>query len=156
MCTIHIIVAMTSDRVIGCKGQLPWDLPADLQLFRQHTLNKTVLMGKNTYLSIGHPLSQRNNIIISRTIQASDDMSVADSFSKGIDLAKKTGRDIYCIGGVEIYRQALPITHYLHISWVENDFDGDCYFPKFDLNEWREISRKSHDGFTHCSYTRKS
>ena len=72
MSHIHIIVAMTKDLVIGDKGQLPWHLPEDLKLFRHLTLNKSVLMGRATYHSIGQPLSQRNNIVISRTLAATE------------------------------------------------------------------------------------
>lgn len=153
---VHIIVAMTQDRVIGNAGRLPWDLPEDLHLFRQQTINKTVLMGRTTYLSIGHPLPQRNNIVISRTLTATAGISVCRSFAEGLTLAKSLAKDIFCIGGAEIYRQALPIADILHISWVEDNFSGDCFFPSFDLRDWCETTSQSCSGFIHCTYTRKN
>lgn len=153
---IHIITAMTKDLVIGDKGRLPWSIPEDLKLFRQQTINKTVLMGRTTYLSIGQPLSQRNNIVISRTLSEIDGVSVCNNFAEGITLAKRFGKDIFCIGGEEIYRQALPIANYLHISWVENNISGDCFFPQFDLEEWCETSRLAYSGFFHCTYARRN
>ncbi len=155
MPAIHIIVAMTEMRVIGRAGDLPWALPEDLQLFRQQTINNTVLMGRTTYLSIGHALPQRNNIVISRTLKAPDDVSICRSFAEGITLAQRFAKDIFCIGGAEVYRQALPIADWLHISWVEDNFSGDCYFPQFDLDDWYETERQTCSGFVHCTYTRK-
>ena len=146
---------MTRDRVIGNTGRLPWTLPEDLQLFRQQTINNTVLMGRTTYLSIGHSLPDRNNIVISRTLPATAGVSVCSSFAEGIKLAKRLDKNIFCIGGAEIYRQALPIADVLHISWVESDFTGDCFFPLFDLCEWHETTRQNYSGFIHCTYTRR-
>ena len=156
MSRIHIIVAMTQDRVIGNAQQLPWSLTEDLQLFRQQTINKTVLMGRTTYQSIGHSLPQRNNIVISRTLTTATGASVCRSFVEGINLAKSFKKDIFCIGGAEIYRQTLPIADLLHISWVEGNFSGDCSFPSFDLEAWCETARQNYTGFTHCTYSRKN
>ena len=156
MSAIHIIVAMTQKRVIGNAGHLPWILPEDLQQFRQHTINHTVLMGRATYLSIGHALPQRNNIVISRSLKTTDAISICSSFAEGIDLAQSFAKDIFCIGGAEIYRQALPIADLLHISWVKNNFSGDCLFPPFDLSEWQEATRQNYADFIHCTYTRKN
>ena len=146
---------MTSDRVIAKNGRIPWDIPADIQLFRQQTINKTVLMGRTTYQSIGHPLPQRNNIVLSRTLAATEGVYISQSFTEGINLAQSFATDIYCIGGAEVYRQALPIADVMHISWVQNNFSGDCFFPRFDQHEWQEISRQQHPGFIYCTYRRK-
>ena len=154
MPAIHIIVAMTKDLVIGRNKQIPWRIPEDLDLFRQLTINQTVLMGRATYLSIGRPLTQRNNIVISQSLPKTEGVKICNSFSEGITLAKSIGKDVFCIGGEEIYRQALLIADSLHISWVEENISGDRFFPLFDLKEWHETARQLYSGFIHCSYTR--
>ena len=156
MPAIHIIVAMTKDLVIGNNGQIPWRLPEDLDLFRQMTINQTVLMGRTTYTSIGRPLAQRNNIVISQTLPDTGEITLCNSFTEGITLGKNMKKDIFCIGGKEVYRQALLIADSLHISWVEGNISGDRYFPLFDLSEWHETARQPYPGFVHCSYTRKN
>jgi dihydrofolate reductase len=152
---IHILVAMTQEGVIGSQGQLPWMLPEDLQLFRQLTVGKTVLMGRITYQSIGQPLAHRHNIVISKTLPKTKGIEICSSFSEGIHLAQSFSQDIFCIGGVKIYQQALAIAKKLDVSWVENNASGDCFFPEFDLNEWDETERRVFSGFVHCSYVRK-
>jgi len=152
---IQIIVAMTRDRVIGEKGELPWNLPHDLKLFRQLTIGKTVLMGRTTYQSIGKPLAQRRNIVISRSLAVTQGIELCRTFSEGVNLARSFGHDIFCIGGVEIYRQALPLAERLHISWVDGAFSGDSLFPEFELSDWSETDRRSYTGFTYSTYLRK-
>lgn len=155
MPVIHIIVAMTKNLVIGYNGQIPWNLPEELDLFRQLTINQTVLMGRTTYTGIGRPLAQRHNIVISQTLQKTEGITICNTFAEGVTLGKSIGKDVFCIGGVEIYRKALPIADSLHISWIEEKISGDRFFPVFDLSEWHETTRQPYPGFVYCSYTRK-
>ena len=153
---IHIIVAMNKKRVIGNKGNIPWELPQDLKLFRQLTIGQTVLMGRTTYQSIGQPLAQRQNIVISRSLPETEGIEICSSFAEGIKLANTFSGDIYCIGGRDIYKQALEIAEKLHISWVDSDACGDCFFPGFNLNDWAKTAEQEYPGFIHRTYIRKN
>lgn len=156
MPSIHILVAMTRERIIGNKGRIPWSIPKDMQLFRQLTVGKTVLMGRETYQSIGQPLPERHNIVISGRLPQTKGINVCNNFAAGIALAQTFKQDIFCIGGAKIYREALNIAQSLHISWVEEDVAGDCVFPEYDLNAWTETERRPFSGFVHCTYIRKN
>ena len=153
---LHIIVAMTDDRLIGHNNSIPWDLPEDMQLFRQLTLGNTVIMGKKTFNSIGQPLAGRHNIIISSTAATRDIIHLCRSFDEGLKLADSFGHDIFCIGGRGIYQAALPLAATLHISWVAGKFCGDTFFPDFDMTAWQEFSRRDYDGFCYVCYQRKN
>lgn len=154
MSAIHIIVAMTRDRVIGYRGEIPWSHPEDLQLFRKLTLGHTVIMGRTTYESIGHPLSSRNNIVISRTLRETDGLTICSNFGEGVESAKSLPNEIFMIGGAKIYKEALAIADTLHISWVEDNIAGDCFFPVYDEGDWQENYRQDFPGFTYCRYSR--
>jgi dihydrofolate reductase len=112
-------------------------------------------MGKSTYQSIGHPLPERHNIVISSTLLPIAGIEICPTFSAGINLAKTLSKDIFCIGGAKIYRQALTIAEVLHISWVGNNYSGDCYFPEIDLTQWQETDSRDYPEFVHCTYIRK-
>jgi dihydrofolate reductase len=152
---IHIVVAMTRNRLIGNCGNLPWSLPEDLKLFKALTMGQTLIMGRRTHVSIGRALPERNNIVISSKAVPVDAVESFPSFDEGIERAVDIGSEIFCIGGREIYRAALPMAKHLHISWVSDDFEGETFFPEFDLNDWQEISRTSYKDFTHVTYNKK-
>jgi len=152
---IHIIVAMTENRVIGYRGGLPWKLPEDLELFKQLTLGAAVIMGRTTFESIGGALAGRANLVVSRHDIAAEGIVSCRTFSEALVQAGSDNRSIFCIGGAEIYRAALPLADILHISWVEGDYEGDTLFPAFDPEDWQEINRMPFTGFTHVTYRRK-
>jgi dihydrofolate reductase len=152
--TIAIIVAMTSEGVIGAQNGLPWNLPEDLQLFKRKTFGKTVIMGRKTHESIGRPLPGRHNIVLSQTPVNLTGVHVCKSFIEGLAAAVFYGQPVFVIGGAELYKKALQVATELHISWVEEKMKGDIYFPPFDLNDWRVVSVKEHSGFKHIHYHR--
>lgn len=152
---IHIIVAMTSDLLIGNAGKLPWTLPEDLHLFKKKTIGNTVIMGRKTYTGIGKVLADRNNIVITSKTVTDNSVESFSSFDEGVRRAVDIGAKIFCIGGREIFAAALPLATELHISWVEGDYEGNTYFPGFNLDNWQETNRSCHAGFTHISYKRK-
>jgi dihydrofolate reductase len=152
---LHIIVAMTNERLIGVGGTLPWELPDDLQLFKHMTMGHTVIMGRKTFASIGAPLPGRKNIIISSSHLANADIEIFDSFAEALAKAESLNQKIFCIGGKEIYAEALPLATHLHISWIQGDFSGDTYFPDFDISKWQEQQQQVFNGFTHITYLRK-
>jgi dihydrofolate reductase len=152
---IAIIVAMTAERVIGKNGTLPWHLPEDLKLFKQRTTGTTVIMGRKTYESIGRPLPHRNNIVVSSTAQDIPDVTVCRSVPEALAAAEKFGVDISVIGGASIYKEALPYTDALIISWVKENYEGDTYFPAWNIDEWEVAYKEDHGAFETVTYTRK-
>jgi dihydrofolate reductase len=142
MSKISIIVAMSQNSVIGFKNELPWHISEDLKNFRKITLNHSVIMGRKTYDSIGKPLKDRCNIVISRdTSLKIDGVEVVDSLKKAISKTNKLS-EVFIIGGEQIYSIALPIATHMYITKVDGIFDGDAFFPDYIQDEWKEISRE--------------
>jgi len=142
-----IIAALSSNRIIGRKNALPWHLSADLRRFKRLTHGKAVLMGRKTHASIGRPLPGRENIVISRN----HDLRIAGchlcaSLGEALDLAHRLcpGSPPMVIGGGQLYRQALPLAGWLHLTRVHAEIVGDTHFPDFDPGEWREFRREDH------------
>jgi dihydrofolate reductase len=152
--TIAIIVAMTRNGVIGQAGRLPWDLPADRRLFRQLTTGNTVIMGRLTFASLPGALAERHNLVVSRTSQRLPGATVCPGFRDALAVGGRLGRPIFVIGGVELYRQALPIADTLYVSWVDGDYPGDRHFPPFDQAAWQPVATTAYPGFQHVVYRR--
>jgi len=139
---ISIIVAMSQNSVIGLRNELPWHISEDLKNFKKITLNHSVIMGRKTYDSIGKPLKDRNNIVISRdTSLKIDGVEVVNSLEKAI-LKTDESSEIFIIGGQQIYSIALPLATHMYITKVNGIFDGDAFFPDYVEDEWREIARE--------------
>jgi len=153
--TVSLIAAMTEDRVIGQGNTLPWDLPEDLQIFKKLTVGNTVIMGRKTFDSIGKPLPERFNIVLSRELGQGPGVQICPNFSEGLISAAKHQKPIFIIGGAELYRKALPIASEMHISWIEQKVPGDVFFPDFDLSEWTVLQETNYPGFTYIHYRRK-
>jgi len=146
---------MTRDRVIGLGDRLPWDLPEDLLLFKRLTIGKTVVMGRKTYESLGQPLPERRNIVLSRTLTDLPGVMVCKSLTEGLETGSQFSQPVFIIGGAEVYQKALPMASVLHISWVKRSFHGDVYFPEFDLAEWTEVEEQDYPGFRYVNYLRR-
>ncbi|MBI3576081.1 MAG: type 3 dihydrofolate reductase [Gammaproteobacteria bacterium] len=142
---ISIIAALAENRVIGVNNTLPWRLPNDLKHFRRLTTGHAIILGRKNYESIGKPLPERTNIVITRNRDfRATGCLVAHSLDEALTLA---GNDpeIFVIGGAEIYRAALARTNRLYLTRVHATIAGDTHFPEFDETEWREISRERHE-----------
>lgn len=141
---LSIIVAMDDKQLIGKDNALPWHLPADLAYFKKTTTSKTVLMGRKTYESIGFPLPNRRNIIISRnkSFQAKG-CEVVDSIDSALALTKNDD-EVMIMGGASFYEQMLPSADRLYITQIEGEFEGDTHFPKFNRNDFLKTFRESH------------
>jgi dihydrofolate reductase len=150
-----IIVAMTASRVIGRDGKMPWHIPGDLQLFKSLTFGQTVVMGRKTFESIGRPLSNRANIVVSRTMEPKPRVEVCATFGDAVRKAEGLGRDIFFIGGAAVYQQALAIADEMRVSWIKSDQPGDAFFPEFDRSSWEKVSEQDYPDFTHAAYQRK-
>jgi dihydrofolate reductase len=139
---ISIIVAMSQNSVIGLRNELPWHISEDLKNFKKITLNHSVIMGRKTYYSIGKPLKDRKNIVISRdTSLKIDGVEVVNSLEKAI-LKTDESSEIFIIGGQQIYSITLPLATHMYITKVNGIFDGDAFFPDYVEDEWREIARE--------------
>ena len=136
---ISIIAGMDKNRLIGQGNRLPWRLPADMKHFRRHTLGKPVLMGRKTFESIGKPLPKRTNIILTRDRgYSAEGCIVAHSIEEALDTAR-TCDEIMIIGGASIYVLFLPRAHRLYLTYIHDCFEGDIYFPTFNLADWQEV-----------------
>ena len=141
---LSLIVAIARNGVIGRDNDLPWHLPADLQFFKRTTSGHTIILGRRNYESIGRPLPDRTNIVITRDKNyKAEGCLVAHSIDEAITLAGDD-EEIFVIGGAQIYAQALDRVERMYITEVDTDVEGDVLFPKFDKTQWRECSRESH------------
>jgi dihydrofolate reductase len=138
---IAIVVAMADNRVIGRDNRLPWHLPADLRHFRQVTVGKPVLMGRKTHESIGRPLPERTNIVVTRDRSyEAPGCVVVHSIESAIEAAGGH-EEVMLIGGTDLYRQLLPKADRIYMTLVHAAFEGDARFPELDEREWREVER---------------
>ena len=135
-----MIVAMSANNVIGVANQLPWHLPEDLKHFKKHTINKPIIMGRNTFDSIGRALPERDNIVLSRTQQLSHDQiflanNKSDALRMAEDFAKSRGsEEIMIVGGEQIYRMFFDDVSRIYVTLVDLIIDGDAFFPVIDLS----------------------
>jgi dihydrofolate reductase len=140
---VALIAAVARNGVIGAGNRLPWRLSEDLKRFRALTSGHSVIMGRKTWDSIGKPLPDRQNIVVSRqsglTLAGA---SVAHTLEHALEIAIRPD-PIFVIGGEELYRCALPLADILYLTEIERDFDGDARFPAFDRAAWREVARET-------------
>ena len=142
MRNISLIVAMSQNSVIGLNNQLPWHIPEDLKNFKKITLNHCVIMGRKTYDSIGKPLKDRRNIVISRNNSLLiNGVEVVNSLDKAISMVDDSS-EIFIIGGEQIYTISLSLATHLYITKVNANYKGDAFFPDFIQNDWREVGRE--------------
>ena len=139
---ISIIVAMSQNSVIGLNNQLPWYISEDLKNFKKTTLNHCVIMGRKTFDSIGKPLKDRRNIVISRDNSLLiDGVEVVNSLYKAISIVEDSS-EIFIIGGEQIYTISLPLATHLYVTKVNGDYKGDAFFPDYIKDEWKEVARE--------------
>jgi dihydrofolate reductase len=130
---IKAIVAMAENRVIGNAGSIPWHLPEDFKFFKATTMGHAILMGRKTYESIGKPLPGRENIVLSRTMSETPGVTIIRSIDELKELENKLdGRDLFVIGGEEIYRLLLSKVQELYVTKVPQTIKGDTHFPEFE------------------------
>jgi len=155
---INVIVAMTKSRVIGKDGTLPWHLSEDLKLFKAHTTGNIVIMGRKTFDSIGRPLPNRRNIVVSKSIKDNEKIAGVDYYpdlEHAIAAAQDGDGRIFIIGGASIYHQMIEKADRLYISLVDGEYEGDTYFPEIKDELWKVVATEPHTGFTLKIYERK-
>lgn len=158
MSALVLVAAVARNGVIGNGNALPWHIPGELRHFRAVTVDHAVIMGRKTFDSIGKPLAQRRNIVVTRDRSwAREGCERAGSIDEAIALARATDSAPRVIGGAEIYRAAMPLATELILTEIDRDYKGDARFPTVDPAEFREVKRVAHSepGVTFCWYARR-
>ena len=146
---ISLIAAIGKNRELGKDNKLIWHIPADLKYFHDKTKNHTVIMGRNTYESIGRPLPNRTNIVLSRNLDLEiSDCIIADSLKKALKIASEREKEeIYIIGGAKVYADSLAVADKLYLTIVDASSEADVYFPEYTnfklIHESEEFSFKN-------------
>ncbi|NYT59004.1 dihydrofolate reductase [Alcaligenaceae bacterium] len=161
--TIQLVVAYSNNRVIGRDNALPWRLPSDLAHFKRVTLGHPIVMGRNTWISLGRPLPGRPNLVISRNPEyQAEGASVHPSLNAALGACADTGADKICIiGGEQVFRHALDIADEIIATEIKSDIEGDTFFPALDALIWQESERLSQPeenglAFDFVTYRRRS
>ncbi|MFR9558396.1 MAG: dihydrofolate reductase [Rikenellaceae bacterium] len=132
---INIIVAIAQNGVIGGNNTLLWHISEDLQNFKRITSGHPVIMGRKTYESLGRPLPNRQNIVITRQDIEIEGCSIVHSLPEALAMFTAE-QEVFIIGGAEIYREGLQLAHKMYITRVHHDYEGDTSFPEYDTNDW--------------------
>jgi len=142
--SVNAIAAMSKNRVIGCDNRLPWRLPEDMRFFKEKTTGHPVIMGRKTFESFKGPLPNRENIVLTRNRNFSmEGVRVFSDLAEALEAYKD--KDVFVIGGAEIYALAMPFTQRIYLTVIEREFVGDTFFPEipkdFKLIEARRSSQ---------------
>jgi dihydrofolate reductase len=141
---ISIIVAVAQNGVIGDKNSLLWHISEDMRFFKRTTSGHPVIMGRKTYESLGRPLPNRTNVVISRTMGEIEGCTVVHSLEEAIALFPAE-EEVFVIGGAQIYALALDVADRFYLTRVGHDYEGDTSLPKWDESEWQLISREAYE-----------
>ena len=139
---ISMIAAMDKNRLIGNGAHIPWQMLVDRRHFRDRTVGKPVVMGRKTFETLKRPLGRRHNIILTRNTgyQVPKSCSLAHSVADVLEICKDVEELMVC-GGAPIYEVFLPLANRLYLTQIHATFEGDVYFPEFNVTDWKEIKR---------------
>jgi len=141
---VTIMAAIAANNALGKDNQLIWHLPADLKRFKKTTLNHAVIVGRKTYESLGKPLPNRTNIIITRDKNYQvEGCVIVNSLKAALKAALKVDENPFILGGAEIYKQAMQFADILDITFVHHQFEADVFFPEIDKTIWKETSSEN-------------
>ncbi|OLZ41220.1 dihydrofolate reductase [Natrinema saccharevitans] len=161
------IVAVADNGVIGKDGDMPWHIPADLQHFKEATMDHPVIMGRVTYEGIletlGEPLPGRTTVVLtSRDLETPEGAVAANGLEAALERGERAARErhdgadrIFVAGGATVYEEFLPALDRLIVTEVHDDPEGDTSFPEWDRTEWDVVSRDDRDGFAFLEYVRQ-
>ena len=158
MALITHLVAMSNNRVIGVNNDLPWKLSADLKHFKEYTIGKPILMGRKTFESIGRPLPQRVNVVISRSISNIDGAHVFNKIDEGIKFAQeynkknKLNDEVIVIGGAQIFLETISKIDKLVLTKVDCNIEGDVFYPEINLSSYLKKNILNHTKDTENQY----
>ena len=139
---ISLIAAFAEERVIGKDGKIPWTLKEDLKHFRNKTEGFSVVMGRKTYESIGVPLPNRLNIVMTRNPKKLEGVKEVTNKEKALEIASSYSNEVFIIGGEKIYEEFLPLATKMYLTKIDIKTKGDAFFPKWNVNDWEELSRQ--------------
>ena len=148
---VALIAAFAQNRVVGIDNTLPWHLPEDLKYFKRTTSGKAIIMGRKTYESIGRPLPNRTNIVVSRNPEfKAEGVVTVFTLEEAITHAESVNHingvdEVMIIGGAAIYEASLPMADRLYLTHVHANVKGDAYFPEVDLTAWNEVGREDFE-----------
>lgn len=154
-----IIAAVSKNNVIGNGNKIPWSIKEDLQFFKETTVGFPVIMGKNTFLSIGKPLVNRYNYVLSNSKEpfiAFDGYAFVNSLDYAFQLCeKKKLKKVFIIGGAEVFEKTINLCDKLIISKIKDEYEGDMYFPIIDLEKWNLYKTEKYELFNVEYFKRK-
>jgi dihydrofolate reductase len=145
--TVSLIVAVSSNGVIGRDGGLPWHLPADLKHFKRTTMGHHLIIGRRTWEEVGEPLPGRTMVVVTRSRRfAPEGAQVVRSVERALELAAED-EEPFIGGGSQIYRIALArdLVDRIYLTRIHAEVEGDTFFPDFDLEEWKLVSEEHHE-----------
>ncbi len=141
---ISLIAAMAKNRVIGRQGDIPWKIPGEQKIFKKITLGHAVIMGRKTYESLQRPLVERTNIIVTRQPgYAAEGCVVVHDLSQALDSCPPGEDEAFIIGGGQLYQAAFAMCDRIYLTVIPRDIDGDTYFPKIPLTEFKVIESET-------------
>ncbi len=148
---ISMIAAMTHQRLIGDNNSIPWHLPADFAWFKKQTVGKPIVMGRKTFESIGRPLPNRRNVVISRnTAWQADGVEVVHDAQSALQLLADS-EEVMIIGGSKIYEAYLQQADRLYLTFIDAELSGDAYFPEWG-NDWQEVHSEQYSADENNQY----
>ncbi len=159
---VSAVVAAAENNAIGRDNQLLWHLPNDLRFFKHTTTGHAIIMGRKTYESVGRPLPNRRNIIVTRQAgYTAEGADVVHSLAAALESCA-AAEHVFVVGGAEIYQQALPVTDRVYLTRVHVSLPGDSFFPQLDEQDWKLVSEDHHPadnrhayGYTFMIYERR-
>lgn len=135
---------MDRNGLIGANNRMPWHLPADLQYFKRVTMGKPLIMGRNTWESLGRVLPGRRHIVITRQADyCASGIEVVNSVEAAVELLREV-EEVMVIGGAQIYEQLLSLASRLYLTRIDAEFVGDTWFPELEQDAWRKLSSETH------------
>ncbi len=151
---LELIVAFDENRLIGKGNELPWNIPEDLKHFKKLTTGNRIIMGRVTYESIGKPLPNRENIVLSKAGFEVEGIKTFKSPKELMDNLNDEKRN-FIIGGSKVYEALLPYIDVLHISHIKGMYEGNVHFPEINFSEWEIVEKESYEEFEYVMYRRK-
>ncbi|NGY89043.1 dihydrofolate reductase [Bacillus megaterium] len=142
---ISLIVAFSRNRAIGKDNKLLWHLPNDLKYFKEVTSGKTIIMGRKTFESIGRPLPNRKNVVLTNNLEWQHQgvgVGVGVEVIHSLDEIQLSNEEIIFIGGETIYEQILPFVERMYITYVDEFFEGDAFFPQINRDNWKQVKKE--------------
>ena len=161
---LSIIVAIAKNNVIGKDNKLIWHIPEDLKRFKRITTGKTIIMGRNTFLSLGRVLPERKHVVLTHLQEVVSGNEQVKTVYSLDDLKEyiENDEENFVIGGAMMYKTLMPYANKMYITEIDQEFEGDVYFPEIDKNEWKEVERtpgltdeKNPYKYSYVTYIRK-